>query len=210
MEDLAPRQREVLEVIASWVQQRGIPPSLREIGDVLGIRSTNGVADHIKALVRKGYIERVSGSGIARGLRLTAKCTGTFHESSTVVVPIVGQVAAGAPILAQENYDGSIHVDSSMVPAGSTVFALRIRGDSMIGDGILDGDTVFVKQQSTARKGEIVIAMVEDEATCKRFYNEGDHVRLQPSNPDMAPILVAANQPLVLLGVVVGLYRGIS
>jgi len=141
---------------------------------------------------------------------LTTKCTGTFHESSTVVVPVVGQVAAGAPILAQENYDGAIHVDASMVPAGSTVFALTIQGNSMIGDGILDGDTVFVKQQATARKGEIVIAMVDDEATCKRFYNEGDHVRLQPSNPDMEPIIVAADQPLVLLGVVVGVYRAIS
>jgi repressor LexA len=210
MEDLAPRQKEVLDFIASSVHQLGLPPSLREIGDALGIRSTNGVADHVKALIRKGYLERVSSGGAARAIRLTAKSTGRFHDADTVAVPVVGRVAAGMPIFAQEHYEGTLHVDASMVPAGSTVFALVIRGDSMIGDGILDGDTVFVRQQQTARNGEIVIAMLDDEATCKRFFHEGDHVRLDPSNADMEPIVVAADQPLVILGVVVGLFRSVG
>jgi len=210
MEDLAPRQKEVLDFIAASVQQRGLPPSLREIGDALGIRSTNGVSDHVKALIRKGYLDRVSSDGAARALRLTTKATGRFHESSTVAVPVIGRVAAGAPILAQEHYEGSLHVDASLVPAGAIVFALVIRGDSMIGDGILDGDTVFVRHQQTARNGEIIIAMVEDEATCKRFFLEKDHVRLEPSNPDMEPILVSADQPVAILGVVVGLFRSVD
>ena len=121
------------------MQQKGIPPSLREIGDALGIRSTNGVADHIKALVKKGYLERVDRPvGTACALRLTTKSTGRFSETATVAVPVVGRVAAGLPILAEENYDGAIHMDSVSVPAGSTVFALEVVGQSMIEDGILE------------------------------------------------------------------------
>jgi len=130
MEDLAPRQRQVLDFIATSIQQQGLPPSLREIGDALGIRSTNGVADHIKALVKKGYLERLdsSGSGRARALRLSSKATGRFADTATVAIPIVGRVAAGLPILAQENYEGAIHMDSSLVPKGSTLFAWKCRG----------------------------------------------------------------------------------
>lgn len=209
MEDLAPRQQQVLDFIAASVQQKGIPPSLREIGDALGIRSTNGVADHIKALIRKGYLERVdsAGSGRARALRLTPKSTGRFTETATVAVPVVGRVAAGLPILAEENYEGAIHVDSSLVPKGATVFALEVVGQSMIEDGILEGDYVFVRKQETATDGETVVAMVEDEATVKRFYRESGRVRLQPANSSMGPIWVSPDQPLSILGKVVGVYR---
>lgn len=209
MEDLAPRQRQVLDFIATAIQQQGLPPSLREIGDALEIRSTNGVADHIKALVKKGYLERIgtSGGGQARALRLSTKATGRFAETSTVAIPIVGRVAAGLPILAQENYGGAIHMDSSLVPKGSTLFALEVQGQSMIEDGIMEGDFVFVRKQETADNGETVVAMVEDEATVKRFYRESDHVRLQPANSSMGPIRVGADENLAILGKVVGVYR---
>ena len=209
MEDLAPRQQQVLDFIATSIQQQGLPPSLREIGDALGIRSTNGVADHIKALVKKGYLERLdsSGSGRARALRLSSKATGRFAETSTVAIPIVGRVAAGLPVLAQENYEGAIHMDSSLVPKGSTLFALEVQGQSMIEDGIMEGDFVFVRKQETANNGETVVAMVEDEATVKRFYRESDHVRLQPANASMGPIRVGPDERLAILGKVVGVYR---
>lgn len=209
MEDLAPRQRQVLDFFATSIQQQGLPPSLREIGDALGIRSTNGVADHIKALVKKGYLERLDagGSGRARALRLSDKATGRFTDTATVAIPIVGRVAAGTPILAQENYEGAIHIDSSLVPKGSTLFALEVQGQSMIEDGILEGDFVFVRKQETANNGETVVAMLEDEATVKRFYRESDHVRLQPANAAMGPILVGPDEDLAILGKVVGVYR---
>ena len=208
MEDLAPRQQQVLEYIAVSLDQRGIPPSFREIADALGIKSTNGVSDHIKALERKGYIKREKGGRArARAMRLTEKATGSFHEEATVAVPLVGHVAAGVPILAEENHEGVIRVDGSLVPAGATVFALKVVGDSMIEDGILSGDVVFVRQQDTARDGETVVAMVEGEATVKRLYREDGHVRLQPANSEMEPIVVDNTYDLKLLGRVIGVYR---
>ena len=206
MEDLAPRQQQVLDFIATTLDQAGVPPSLREIGDALGIRSTNGVADHVKALERKGYIER-TGSGRARSIRLTSKSTGAFREEQTVAIPVIGKVAAGQPILAAENYEGAIHMDASMVPAGATVFALNVSGDSMIEDGILDGDFIFVRKQEHARDGETVVALVDDEATVKRFYRESDHIRLQPANSSMEPIRVQHDTHIAILGSVIGLYR---
>mgnify|MGYP006093638095 CR=1 FL=1 len=206
LEDLAPRQREVLEYIASYMDNQGMSPSLREVGDALGIKSTNGVADHIKALVRKGYVER-SGSGKARALRMTVKATGNVQSSNSITIPIIGKVAAGLPILATENYEGSLHVDASWVPSGSPIFALCVSGESMIEDGIFDGDYLFVKQQSHASNGETVVAMVEDEATVKRFYKENNTIRLQPANSSMEPIMVTPDMPISILGTVVGLYR---
>lgn len=210
MEDLAPRQRQVLDAIASHVDQAGIPPTLRELGDALGIKSTNGVADHIKALIKKGYLERgQEGNVRARSLRMTAKATGSYHSEATVSIPMVGHVAAGQPVLAQENYDGAIRVDANLVPQGSVVFGLKVRGDSMIEDGILDGDIVFVRQQETARNGEIVVARVDEDATVKRFYRERGRVRLEPSNREMASILVHPDQEVAVLGKVIGLYRSV-
>ncbi len=209
MEDLAPRQREVLDTIATHLDQFGIPPTLRELGDALGIRSTNGVADHIKALIRKGYLERGQGGVRARSLRMTSKATGSFHNEATVSVPLVGSVAAGLPVLAQENYDGSMRVDSNLVPQGAVVFGLKVRGDSMIEDGILDGDIVFVRQQETARNGETVVALVDEDATVKRFFKERGRIRLEPANRDMASILVHPDQQVRILGKVIGLYRNL-
>jgi repressor LexA len=204
--ELSPRQRDVLDFIRSASMQRGFPPTYREIGDALGISSTNGVADHVKALVRKGYVEKSAG-GAARGLKLTQKAR-PVRRGDTVSVPVVGQVAAGVPILAEENYEQSIHFDRSLVrDSGAALYALRVRGDSMMEEGILDGDIVVVRQADTARNGDIVVALVEDEATVKFFYHEGDRIRLQPAHPTMAPIYIEPSVASAIQGIVVGVYR---
>lgn len=207
MEDLPPRQKELLDFIAAYTDQRGVPPTLREIGEALGIRSTNGVSDHLKALVRKGYLERVGEARSSRALRLTQRARGGFRTESTVAVPVLGRVAAGQPILAEENWSQTLHVDSRMVPQNAELFGLQVAGNSMIEDGILDGDYVFVRRQSQARDGDTVVAMVDGEATVKRFYRERGRIRLEPANREMTPIYADATHQVDILGLVVGVYR---
>lgn len=210
MEDLSPRQREILEFIISAVDQRGVVPSYREIGGGLGIGSTNAVSDHLKALIRKGYIERVGKPGRPRSLRLTTQAAGVLDEDSTVSVPVLGRIAAGLPLLAQENYEGSMRVDASMLPPGGKVFGLVVTGDSMIEDGIHDGDTLFVRQQPDAANGQIAVVMVDGDATVKRLYREPDRLRLQPANSAMDPIFVRPSDGEVqVVGVAVGVFRKI-
>ncbi|MBW2733001.1 MAG: transcriptional repressor LexA [Deltaproteobacteria bacterium] len=197
---LTKRQQQVLDFIQECIEERGYPPTMREIGEAMGIRSTNGVNDHLKALERKGYLTRQNLK--SRAIQ-PAKGTGT-----TISVPLVGAVAAGEPLLAVENVEEQLRIDRSLLGAGAD-FALRIKGESMIEDGIFDGDYVFVRKQPTARRGETVVAMLEDEATVKRYYPEDGRVRLQPANAQMEPIIVEATdaRALELLGVVVGIYR---
>ncbi len=209
-EDLSPRQRELLEFLISSVEQRGIVPSYREIGAALGIGSTNAVSDHLKALIRKGYVERVGQPGRPRSLRLTEKSTGFIETESVTVVPVLGRIAAGSPLLAEENYEGSIRVDQAMLPPGGKIFALVVTGDSMIEDGIFDGDTLFVRQRDEAKDGEIAVVMVDGDATVKRIFREGDQIRLQPANSAMEPIVVDRKDGDVkVIGVAVGVYRRI-
>jgi len=207
--DLSPRQRDVLDFISSTLTHRQVPPTYREIGDALGIASTNGVADHVKALIKKGYLKKIDpgpdGAGVARGLQLTEKA-GSKRRGAVVSVPLVGHVAAGQPILAEENYERALHLDRGLVPDG-VIFALRVRGESMIEEGIHDGDFVIVKQQQTARNGDIVVALVDGDATVKHFFREGPRIRLQPANSDMEPIFVDASNTTLIQGLVVGVYR---
>jgi repressor LexA len=207
MEELAPRQREILEYIASVIDQKGVAPTYREIGDALNIRSTNGVSDHVKALLKKGYLSRHTAPGSARSLSLTERSNTSFHDQSTVAVPVIGRVAAGTPLLAEENYDTSVRLDASLVPANTPCFALRVTGESMIDDGIFDGDLVIVRQQRVVRNGEIAVVRVEDEATVKRFYHEGDHLRLEPANATMKAIIVTPGPGVEVVGKVIGLVR---
>jgi repressor LexA len=204
-DDLSPRQKDVLDFISARITQRGIPPTYREIGDAIGISSTNGVADHIKALVRKGYV-RKEPSGTARGLQLTTKA-GQAREGATIAVPLVGTVAAGSPILAEQNHDGTMYMGADMLPRKGTVFALKVRGESMIEEGIHDGDVVFVHQRPDVRNGDIVVALIDGEATVKYFFRERDRVRLDPAHPTMKPIYVNENNDASIQGVVVGVYR---
>ncbi len=200
---LTDRQQRVLDFIQASIAQRGYPPTIREIGGHMGIRSTNGVTDHLKALERKGFIER--DLLCSRGLRPVTL------DGQVVSVPLVGRIAAGLPLLAEENVEDTVQVDRFFIGAERQVFALRVVGDSMTGDGIFDGDYIFVRKQLHANRGDIVVALIEDEATVKRFYPERDHVRFQPSNPAMQPIVIArsAFRETQILGVVVGVFRKI-
>jgi repressor LexA len=208
VEGLSPRQVEVLDFIRAWIDQHGVPPTFREIGDHLDIRSTNGVSDHVRALERKGYIDRAGASGSARCLRLTQRARGQMDEQRVVGIPVLGRIAAGVPIPAVEDAESALLVDRGLLPTGGDLFALIIRGDSMIDDGIHDGDYVFVRRAPTCRDGEIAAVLVDGEATVKRLYRERNRVRLQPANPDMDPIYVPNNAPeLAVMGVVVGVYR---
>jgi repressor LexA len=221
MAALTDRQLEVLRFIARQIDEAGYPPTIREIGEALDIRSTNGVNDHLKALERKGFLSRdpaksraVIPTSSARDLLEGARSnvvsiTRGRPGARLVEVPILGRVAAGQPILAQEHVEDTVQVDSFLLGTNKKVYGLRVHGDSMIGDGILPGDYVFVKKQLDADDGEIVVAMIGDEATVKRVYFEGDRVRFQPSNPRMAPIYVRKSdfRTTMILGVVVGIYR---
>jgi repressor LexA len=221
-EPLTERQEKILAFIKKSIQDQGYPPTIREIGEHFGIRSTNGVNDHLKALERKGYLLRgelksralsvIDGgrSTGARFPRMSRRELAAVGDGEVVEIPVVGKVAAGEPILAQENITDHVRIDSMLLgDGGRKVFALRVSGDSMIGDGIFDGDYIFVRKQLQAATGEIVVAMIEDEATVKRFYPEGDRVRFQPSNPRLQPIYVRREEfrETQIIGVVVGVYR---
>jgi repressor LexA len=209
---LTDRQREVLEFISRSITERGYPPTLREIGEQMGIRSTNGVNDHLKALEKKGYLEREDlKSRALRPKRLPAATPVPAARlgEDLIEVPVVGRVAAGLPLLAVENVEDTVKIDRFFLGAHQEVFALRVHGESMIEDGIHDGDFLFVKKTLSADRGDIVVALIEDEATVKRYYPEGDTIRFQPANSAMEPILVRRKdfKSIQLIGVVVGIYR---
>jgi repressor LexA len=214
MEELTGRQREILHFIVRQTEERGFPPTIREIGEEMDIRSTNGVNDHLKALERKGYLLR--GEQQSRALvptkraRLVLGMGAPRRDIGMVEVPLLGKVAAGAPLLAVENVEDSVRIDSFLLGGnGREVFALRVKGDSMVDDGIHDGDYLFVRKTPSAREGDIVVALIEDEATCKRYYPEGERIRFQPANKAMAPIYVHRShfRSTMILGQVVGVYR---
>ena len=221
---LTDRQKAILDFISQSIEERGYPPTLREIGEHFGIRSTNGVNDHLRALEKKGHLQRedlksralrpvgmqpASASGAAG--RLGDR--GDPRLDDMVEVPVVGRVAAGLPLLAVENVQDTVHVDRFFIGQTKEVFALRVKGESMIEDGIFDGDYIFVKKQLQASRGDIVVAMISgtsgDEATVKRYYPEGDSIRFQPANAAMQPIIVKKKdfRSVNLIGVVVGVYR---
>ena len=184
---LTARQQEMLDYIERETSSTGVPPSIRQIGAALGISSTNGVRLHLQALQKKGYIRRSQRT--SRGIVSLNRLSNAVSPScsTTVDIPILGRVAAGMPIMAAENREGSLTLDASLIKNQES-FALRVNGDSMINAGILDGDIVVVRLQQGADNGDIVVALMGEEATVKRFYREKDKIRLQPENPTMEPI----------------------
>ena len=207
--ELTERQGKVVEAIQGWIKEHGFPPTIRELGKLLGIKSLRGVTTHLDALVKKGHLVRKRG---ARGLRII-KTSGATVLEPVLRVPILGRIAAGQPLLAQEQLDGELAIAPSLLGADGAAlsaqgyFALRVRGRSMQGAGILNGDYVIIRQQATADNGQIVAVLVGEEATIKRFFREGDRIRLQPENPAMEPLIVAEDQPLEILGKVVAVFR---
>lgn len=229
MQGLTQRQQMVLDFIRQSISDRGYPPTLREIGARMGIRSTNGVNDHLRALERKGYLTREDMK--SRALRPTSAhdvgqldldarvgggasndsraVDGRADDEDVVEIQVLGRVAAGLPLFAEEHVIDTVRVDRGLLKGGREVFGLRVHGDSMIDAGILNGDYIFVRKQLTASRGDIVVALIGDEATVKYYFPEKDYVRFQPANKSMAPILVRAVdfKPTMLLGVVVGVFR---
>lgn len=192
MKGLTERQQQTLEIIRRHFYKTGIAPSIREIAQALGVNSTCSAHKHLVALQKKGVITKTK-----YGYR-SIEIPGEYspRQARFASVPLVGRVAAGQPLLATENIDGYLPVPAEMTP-DDTLFALKVRGDSMRDVGIFDGDVIVARQQNTANNGDIVVAMIEEEATVKRFFREKDHVRLQPENPEYAPI-VAPN--VMILG----------
>ncbi len=196
--ELTPRQRQVLQFITSFSNSNGYPPSQREIAAHLNVSGTLPVMKHLSALERKGYIKR---DNVNRGI--TLKTPNSRHTS----LPIVGTVRAGQLSTAIEDIQGYFSVDQ-MAVKGADCFFLKVSGDSMINAGILDGDLALVRPQLTADNKDIVVAMVDGEATVKWFYKEHDHIRLQPANPNMNPILIyPENGEVTIVGKVIGINR---
>ncbi|HOV32582.1 MAG TPA: transcriptional repressor LexA [Candidatus Hydrogenedens sp.] len=200
-EKLTQRQKEVLECIQKFQEQMNYPPSILEICEQLGIRSTNGVVGHIRSLIRKGYLER---SSKARSIKLTSRAQLLCQSKTAQLIPLLGQIPAGSPVSVEENAEKLIAHNLDKKIEG--VFALKVTGESMIEDGILEGDIILVDSRKQAHKGDIVVALVNGEVTVKRFYPQGKITELRPANRTMKPICVSTNQ-ITIQGVVIGLQR---
>ncbi|MDQ0161837.1 transcriptional repressor LexA [Bacillus alveayuensis] len=206
MTKLSKRQQEILNFIKEEVRKKGYPPSVREIGEAVGLASSSTVHGHLSRLESKGLIRRDPTKPRAIEI-LEDDLTAHIPKSDVVNVPVIGKVTAGLPITAVENIEEYFPLPERFVSSDDTVFMLEIMGNSMIEAGILDGDYVIVRQQQTAQNGDIVVAMTEDEeATVKRFFKEKDYIRLQPENSSMEPIIL---KNVTILGKVIGVYRAI-
>ena len=199
---MTKRQHQVLDFIINYVKDAGYPPTVREIASKFGI-SSKGAYDHLIAIEKKGYIKRNPAK--PRAIELMDFVYGRAF-GTVIDIPVVGKVAAGEPLLATQNIERTISLSGDLVKTEEP-FALRIKGDSMVEAGILEDDYVIVKQQPSAEQGDIVVALIGDEATVKRFYKASDHIRLQPENSSMKPIIV---KDVTILGKVIGLFREVQ
>jgi repressor LexA len=198
--ELTSRQKELFDFLKDFVREKGFPPTLREMASHFGLKGPMGPQKTLNILERKGYIRKIPGE--SRAIEILG-----FSSSNILSVPIVGRVRAGEPILAIENIEGYFNLDLSFV-SSKDVFLLRVQGDSMIDAHIQDGDFALVKPQSNAENGEIVVALIEDEATIKRIFMKSDLIRLEPANPDMEPIVVKKGEKnITIVGKVIGIFR---
>ena len=197
---LTDKQRQILEYIRECLLKKGYPPAVREICEAVHLKSTSSVHSHLETLEKKGYIRRDPTK--PRAIEIIDDDYGIYH-GEMVRVPLIGRVAAGEPILASENVESFFPFPADQLPKNE-LFMLRVKGESMINMGIFDGDMIIVEKQETASNGEVVVALIDDSATVKRFFHEGDHIRLQPENDEMDPIIV---KDCSIIGKVVGLMR---
>ncbi|HUS57479.1 MAG TPA: transcriptional repressor LexA [Planctomycetota bacterium] len=213
--DLTTRQRAIFSYIAERVQSSGRPPTVREIGEKFNLSSTGSVRTHLRALIRKGYIS--TQAGISRGITILkpsaarqrpAKPRSTPKAIKTLQIPVVGRVAAGPPILAVEDIQEILELDEQLAPSHGELFALHVRGDSMIDAGIHDGDYVFIRPQKVAQKGDMIVAIVDGEATIKTYFPANGKIRLQPANDKLQPILIDPSKTeFQIVGKVTGMMR---
>lgn len=201
---ITKKQTEILEYIKSEILNRGFPPSVREICEAVNLKSTSSVHSHLESLEKNGYIRRDPTK--PRAIEIIDDNFNLVRRE-VVNVPIIGRVAAGEPILAVENVENYFPIPAEFMPNAQT-FMLTVKGESMINAGIFDGDQILVQQQSTARNGEMVVALVDDSATVKTYYKEDGYYRLQPENDNMEPIIVYGE--LQILGKVIGVFRFLS
>ena len=200
---ISPKQQEILEYIKSQILERGFPPAVRDICEAVHLKSTSSVHSHLETLEKNGYIR--SDPTKPRAIEILDESF-NFTRREMVNVPMVGRVAAGEPLLAEQNVENYFPIPMEFMPNNQT-FMLRVKGDSMINVGIFDGDLVLVEQRQTARNGEVIVALVEDGATVKRFFKEEGVFRLQPENDALDPIIVKEVQ---ILGKVIGVFRFLS
>ncbi len=201
--DLSPTQERVLAFLKKYLGEKGFPPTLREIASHFGLKGPRAPQKTLTILERKGYVRKIPGG--SRAVEILSPLP--IHSAQILSIPIIGTVQAGKPVLAVENIEGYIHFDRNLVSSGD-VFLLRIQGDSMIDAHIQDGDFALVKPQPNAENGEIVVALVEDEATIKRIFQKRDLIRLEPANPKMEPIVVKKGEKrIAIVGKVVGIFR---
>lgn len=197
---ISAKQQEILDFMKNEILNKGYPPSVREICEAVSLKSTSSVFSHLETLEKNGYIRRDPTK--PRAIEIIDENFNLVRRE-VVNVPIIGSVAAGQPLLAVQNIENYFPIPSEYMPNEDT-FMLKVRGESMINAGILDGDTILVRQANTARNGEMVVALVDDSATVKTFYKEADHIRLQPENDNMDPIIVPDCK---ILGIVFGVFR---
>ncbi len=197
---ITAKQQEILDYLKKEILNKGYPPAVRDICEAVHLKSTSSVHSHLETLEKNGYIRRDPTK--PRAIEILDE-NFQLTRREMVSIPMVGRVAAGQPILAVENIEGYFPVPAEYVPNTDT-FMLKVKGESMINAGIMDGDSILVAKQETAKNGDIVVAMVDDSATVKTFYKEADHIRLQPENDNMDPILV---QDCSILGKVFGVFR---
>jgi repressor LexA len=202
--DLSLRQTKILEFIKQEIRKKGYPPAVREIGEAVGLLSSSTVHGHLQTLEDKGYIRRDPTK--PRAIEILDSSSDVLEGKKVVHIPVVGRVAAGQPILAAENIEGTFPLPADLV-RHDNIFMLKVQGESMIDAGIFDGDFIIVRQQNVARNGEIVVALIEDEATVKRFFKERTLIRLQPENSSMEPIY---SQDVSILGKVIGVFRNLQ
>lgn len=200
---ISSKQREILEFIKNEILNKGYPPAVRDICEAVGLKSTSSVHAHLETLEKNGYIRRDPTK--PRAIEIVDD-NFNLTRREVVNVPLVGTVAAGQPLLAVENVESYFPIPAECLPNKQT-FMLKVKGRSMIQAGILDGDEVLVEQQNEARNGEIVVALVDDSATVKTFYREDGHIRLQPENDSMDPIIIGPEQNIQILGKVIGVFR---
>lgn len=198
---ITAKQNEILQFIKEQILEKGYPPAVREICEAVNLKSTSSVHSHLETLEKNGYIRRDPTK--PRAIEI---CDDSFQMVRTemVNVPVIGNVAAGQPILAEENIESYFPIPAEMIPNGEPSYILKVRGDSMINAGILNGDQIFVQSCSNARNGDMVVALIDDSATVKTFYREKGHIRLQPENDTMDPIIV---NDCKIIGKVFGVFR---
>jgi repressor LexA len=201
MKKVTARQQDIYNYVKDFFLLHNYPPTIREIGENFGIKSTNGVRDALNALERKGLIKKLSNQ--ARGIELPQ----SVHNANTASLPIVGRIAAGTPVLAEENIEETLAIDQAVLPRSSKIFALRVQGDSMAGDGILSGDIAIIRMQKIAERGQIIAAIIDGNATLKHYYPAENKIELRASNPKYLPITVCEGEDFSIAGILAGVIR---